>query len=305
MSWTGLSPSVRAVLVLLLGIFLLDIMGAMVKSLLPHFSAQELSAWRNLIGMIPSLILLAWRGEFRVGRKRLIIRQWPLALLRGVFVTFAQLSFYYSLGKLEFATVSALSYTSALFAVALSVPVLKEKVGMVRWAAVLLGFLGAISVVNPGSETFSPVALLPLVAAFLYAASSVSVRLIDRDVPNTLLYLYSAFAAAIGSVTLALLTTGFSPVYSVADLLRLITMGLFGGTGVLCLLVAWRLATPSILAPFNYFGILSAFIIGWLIFDEAPVDKLFPGVLLIVAGGLLIIWRERRVSRVRKITPII
>jgi drug/metabolite transporter (DMT)-like permease len=294
MSWRGRSPTVRAVAILLLGIFLLDIMGAMVKTLLPHFSAQELSAWRNLIGMLPSLLLLTWSGEFRLGRTRLIIRQWPLALLRGVFVTFAQLSFYFSLGKLEFATVSALNYTTSLFVVALSVPILKERVGRFRWTAVLLGFAGAIWVVKPGSEAFSLFAIIPVIAAFLYALSSVCVRLIDTDVPNALLYLYSAVAAAIGSVVITLLTSGFSPIGSIVDLLELIAMGLFGGTGVLCLLMAVRLVTPSILAPFNYFGILSSFSIGWLMFGEAPLDKLFPGVLLIVAAGLLVVWREGR-----------
>jgi len=294
MSWRGLSPTVRAVAILLLGIFLLDIMGAMVKTLLPHFSAQELSAWRNLIGMLPSLLLLTWSGEFRLGRTRLIIRQWPLALLRGVFVTFAQLSFYFSLGKLEFATVSALNYTTSLFVVALSVPILKERVGRFRWTAVLLGFAGAIWVVKPGSEAFSLIAIVPVIAAFLYALSSVCVRLIDTDVPNALLYLYSSVAAAIGSVVITLLTSGFSPIGSIVDLLGLIAMGLFGGTGVLCLLMALRLVTPSILAPFNYFGILSSFSIGWLMFGEAPLDKLFPGVLLIVAAGLLVVWRAGR-----------
>ncbi len=278
----------------MLGIVLLDVMGALVKSMLPRYSAQELSAYRNFIGMVPSLIMLTLTGEIRLSPKKLIIRQWPLALLRGVFVTFAQLSYYLSLGKLEFATVSALTYTMSLFAVAFSVPVLGEKVGIARWIAVLLGFAGAIWIVRPGAEAFSLVALLPLCAAALYAASSVTVRLIDSDVSNALLYLYSAFSAAIGALILALSTSGFSGIDTMVDLGKIVALGLFGGTGVLCLMVSVRLVTPSILAPFNYFGILSAFTIGWLVFGEAPLDKLFPGVLFIVAGGLLIIWRERR-----------
>ena len=149
-------------------------------------------------------------------------------------------------------------------------------------------------IVRPGAEAFSLVAVLPLFAAALYAASSVTVRLIDRDVSNALLYLYSALSAAIAALILAVSTTGFSDIQSAWDLGKIVAMGLFGGSGVLCLMVAVRLVTPSVLAPFNYFGILSAFTIGWLVFDEAPLDKLFPGVLLIVAGGLLIIWRERR-----------
>ncbi len=299
MDETHPKPVLRAVLILLFGIMLLDIMGALVKSLLHDYSAQELSAWRNIVGMVPSLIVLGATREVRLSRKALIIRQWPLAMLRGVFVAMAQLAFYVSLSHLEFATVSALTYTMSLFAVALSVPVLKERVGIWRWIAVLSGFGGAMWIVRPGSDAFSVFAIFPLIAAFLYASSSVTVRLIDRDVSNALLYLYSAFAAALGAVLVAVMTTGFSPITSGIDLFKIIAMGTIGGTGVLCLMVAVRLVSPSTLAPFNYFGILSAFSVGYLFFGEAPVDKLFPGVLLIVAGGLLIIWREHGRSMAR------
>jgi drug/metabolite transporter (DMT)-like permease len=71
-------------------------------------------------------------------------------------------------------------------------------------------------------------------------------------------------------------------------------MGMFGGTAVLCLVVAYRMTEPSNLAPFSYFGIPMALLLGWVFFDEAPLDDLFPGALLIVAGGLMIVWRERR-----------
>ncbi len=294
-----LSIPVQAVLILLTGIVLLDFMGAIVKTLLPKYSAQELSAYRNLLGMIPSLIMLSLTGEIRLSPRKLLIRQWPLAVMRGGFVALAQLAYYLSLGRLEFATVATLTYTMSLFVVAFSVPILGERVGFWRWVAVVLGFAGAVWIVRPGSDAFSLIALLPLVAAALYAASSVTVRLIDREVSNALLYLYSALSAAIGATVLALLTSGFSGIHSVNDLGLIVAMGLFGGTGVLCLMVSMRLISPSFLAPFNYFGILSALAVGWLIFGEAPVDTLFPGVLLIVAGGMVVIWRERRRAKAR------
>jgi drug/metabolite transporter (DMT)-like permease len=216
--------------------------------------------------------------------------------LRGLLIAVAQLLFYLSLGHIEFATVSTIIYSMALFSVAFSVPILGEQVGLVRWIAVIIGFVGVIWVVGPGSDAFSPMALLPLGAAALYALSSVTVRLIDKDVSNALVYLYSAFFAAVGAIILAVSTTQFSPVTSWADLGMIVGVGLLGGTGVLLLMVAYRLATPSVLAPFNYLGILSAFTLGWLIFGEAPFAQLFPGVLLIIVGGLLVIWREKKVA---------
>ena len=125
-------------------------------------------------------------------------------------------------------------------------------------------------------------------------------RLIDPDVPTPLFNLHSSAFAAVGSFTLAMAVGGFSPLASLEDLGFIILMGMFGGSAVLCLVVAYRMTEPSNLAPFSYFGIPLAFVLGWLFFDETPWDALFPGAVLIAAGGLLIIWRERRLSAKRQ-----
>jgi drug/metabolite transporter (DMT)-like permease len=78
------------------------------------------------------------------------------------------------------------------------------------------------------------------------------------------------------------------------DWLLLLAMGMVGGCAVLGLISAYRLAKPASLSPYEYFGIPFAFVLGWIFFDEAPFDKLVPGVFLIVAGGMLIAWRERK-----------
>ena len=100
-----------------------------------------------------------------------------------------------------------------------------------------------------------------------------------------------------GAVILALFTGGFTPLDRASDIWWLVAMGGFGGTAVLLLIMSYRMAEQSNLAPFNYFGIPLAFLLGWVFFDEAPWDELFPGALLILASGLLIVWRERRLKR--------
>jgi drug/metabolite transporter (DMT)-like permease len=134
-----------------------------------------------------------------------------------------------------------------------------------------------------------------------YALTSVTARLIDEEVPTALINLYSNSAALAGAILLALATGGFSPVASAADLAWLVVMGTVGGCGVLCLVISFRMTEPSNLAPFNYFGIPIAFALGWLFFSEAPFDRLMPGAVLIVGGGLMIVWRERQLSRRRGI----
>lgn len=286
-----------AIALSLLALVLFDAMGLIIKLLSPRYTAAELSAWRNLFGLVPSALALwlsaGWRAQGRPWR----LRQWRLALARGAIVTFAQLSFYLSLGLMAFATATTITYANALFMTALAVPLLGERVGWVRWVAVLVGFAGVMLVMQPGGEAFNLTAVLPLAAAFLYALTGVTARMMDPDVPTPLVNLYSAGTAAIGAVLLALAFGGFTPIHSLSDLGWIAAMGGFGGTAVLCLIVAYRMTEQSNLAPFSYFGIPIAFVLGWAFFAETPFDAMFPGALLIAVGGLLIVWRERRLRR--------
>ena len=116
----------------------------------------------------------------------------------------------------------------------------------------------------------------------------------DARLPTPLINLYASSGALTGALAILLSTGAWQPVESARDWLLLLSMGMVGGCAVLCLIYAYRLAPPSSLSPFEYFGIPFAFVLGWLFFAEAPFDKLLPGVFLIVAGGLLITWREHR-----------
>lgn len=286
---------VLAILLSLLALVLFDMMGLIIKYLSPRYGAAELSAYRNFFGVFPSLIALWSSRAWHSAGRPLRIRQWRLGLMRGVYVTFAQFLFYYSLGKLAFATASTITYANAVFMTALAVPLLGERVGLMRWAAVLLGFAGVLMVMKPGSDSFSPDALAPLGAAFLYALTGVSARQMDSAVPSALINLYSVVAALFGA--LALLSGGFTPLVQWSDLGWIAAMGGFGGTAVLCLVASYRMTEQSNLAPFSYFGIPIAFVAGWLVFDETPWADLFPGAFFIAGGGLMIVWRERIRSR--------
>ena len=284
---------VLAILLSLVALTLFDAMGLIIKHLSGSYSAAELSAWRNLFGLVPAAIALWSSKAWRRGGKHFKIRQWKLALLRGVIVTFAQLCFYMSLGLMAFATASTITYASALFTTALAIPILGERVGWVRWGAVLVGFVGVIMVVQPSSEAFTVYALLPLSAAAFYALVGVTARLFDDDASSPLVNLYSTIAATIGAALIAYFWGGFRPIANLSDMAWIFLMGGFGGAAVLFLTVSYRMTEQSNLAPFSYFGIPLAFIMGWLFFDETPWSALFPGAILIAAGGLLIVWRER------------
>ncbi|MGR3805970.1 DMT family transporter [Marinibacterium profundimaris] len=286
-----------AILLSLLALTLFQAMGMVVKHLSPRFSAAELSAWRNFFGLFPSFMaLMASKSWHRAGRP-LRMRQWKLACGRGIAVAVAQLSFYIALSRLPYATATTISYSNALFMIALAIPLLGEKVGPVRLFAVLMGFLGVVLVMRPGSGTFELASLAPVAAAFLYALSGITSRLMDDDVPSPVINLYAIGTSLIASVALTFATGGFSPITSWSDAGWLLAMGGFGGTAVLLIVISFRMTEQSNLAPFTYFGIPVAFIFGWIFFGETPFQTLFPGGLLIMAGGLMVIWRERQLKR--------
>jgi drug/metabolite transporter (DMT)-like permease len=123
------------------------------------------------------------------------------------------------------------------------------------------------------------------------------VRLVDDDVPSATISLYSTVGAIAGTTALMAVTSGFIEIATLEDGLWLMGAGIVGGMAVLVMIMAYRLTLPSNVSPFEYFGIPFSFIIGWYIFGEAPFDKLFPGALFVIAGGLLIVWRERKKLR--------
>ena len=289
-----MTTNIRAILVCLLAYLCFDLMSVHVRILSASYSPQELSVYRNVLGVLPSILLLMYTRELSFDIKDYKIKKWKLAFGRGLLVALAQLLFYTALADLELATVSALGQTNAIFIVLIAVIFYGEKVGAWRWSAVIIGFGGAVWIMQPGSNMFTWTAALPIGAAFCYAASMVTLRSFDVSISSAIIYLYSSVAAALGAIILATGTTDFSPIQSMSDALLILSMSLCGGFGVVFLMYAFRQAPASVLAPFSYFGILTAFGLGWIVFDELPLDKLFPGVILIILSGLTILWREER-----------
>ena len=282
-----------AIILSLIALVLFDAMGLTIKFLSTKFSAAELSTWRNLFGLLPVFLVLYSSKNWRNNGKKLKIVQWKLALFRGVIASIAQLCFYWSLGLMAFATASTITYSGALFATAFAIPILGEHVGKVRWFAVIVGFLGVILILQPGQEAFSPYAILPLAAAAFYALLTITAKLFDNQVPSAVVNVYASISSTICAAVITFFGGGFTPISSMQEIIWIILMGCFGGSAVLLYVESYRMTEQSNLAPFSYCGIPIAFLFGWVFFGEIPWAALFPGGILIIFGGLLILWRER------------
>ena len=188
-------------------------MAVHVRFLSTRYNPQELSLYRNVFGVVPAILFLAYERQLtlRIGEYK--ITRWRLALGRGLLIAVAQLMLYSALMRLELATVSALGQTIAVFVVLLAIILYAERIGFWRWGAVVLGLLGATIIIRPGSDIFTWHALLPIGAAFCYAASTVTLRSFEQDVSSAILFLYSAVASAFGALVLAIGTTTFSTIY--------------------------------------------------------------------------------------------
>ena len=296
--WRAIPISVA---MMLAGIVLLDCMGAVAKHLVERYPAQQISLARNIFGLLPTFSILLWESRGRITPGSIRLRQWRLGFSRGLMVAVAQLALYGSFKYLELATVAVIAYSGPLFITMLAIPWLGERVGIWRWGAVLGGFAGVVLVIGPGTQVFAWAGILPAVAAFFYANSLVSTRRFDKGASHAAINLYAQAGAIVGSLILLLTTSGAvlpegSAAEVLADLGFALLLGGFGGFGVYLLTLAYRRTPASLLAPFEYFGVLSALAIGWIVFGEWPVQRIFPGVVFIVGAGIVIILRERRVS---------
>ena len=244
----------KAILLVLLGLFLLDIMGVIIKFMGEKYSVLQYAVARNGFGLLPVLVFLVYSFGFKKDSGRFNLRDKVISISRGLSIVFAQCFFYLSLMKLEFATATTLAFASPIFLTALSIPILGNRVGPWRWSAVALGFFGVVIIIRPGSDLFTYDALLPLGAAFGYALAGVLVKLFPKEVHTAKIQLYAQMTTLIATIFIALITFSFSFIESITDLFLLAAMGISGGVGVILLISGYRITEPSLIASFEYFA---------------------------------------------------
>ena len=292
-----------AVILSLSGLFLLDCMGIAIKYLRGDYPAAQLSVFRNLFGMIPCLLVLYFSKDWHQGGNKIIIKQWRLGLFRGVFVSVAQLCLYTSYLYLPFALVATMEYTGPMMVTLLAIPLLGEKFGWYKSLAVISGFIGIVFIMEPWSEDFNIIILLPVIAALGYSLARVTALNFTIETPTPIINLYGQVGTMFCSILLVLIFNMWENFKNLFDFFVLFIMGLAGGTGTLLLIYGSRRAELSKIMPFDYIEIFFALILGWIFFKEWPVEELFPGALFIIAGGLIIYFKHNyfKKQRLRKL----
>ena len=287
---------------MILGVLFIDIYGIIIKFLGDAYSTNQVVLFRNLFAIIPLLILIFYTNEnlkiFKKITKKFII----LCFVRGQCFLFMNVFYFIAINNMDFATASTLTFSATFFIVILSIFFLNDKVGIYRWSAVIIGFVGVAMIMKPTSDVFSYYSIYPLMVGFLYAIAIIILKFIPKYNSTAKIQFYSLIASIFGAIILLAFTFDNKFIQSYKDLLLLVSIGILGGAAGILFIYSYRLIEASKLAVFEYLAIPSSFFLGWLFFNEAPIDQLFPGVLGIIFAGMIIIWRDKKKKKTFKVS---
>ncbi|MGI9500373.1 MAG: DMT family transporter [Geminicoccaceae bacterium] len=270
------------------GLFGMAVMDACAKLLGEGYAISQIILARNGVGALAVLVYVLANGN---GLGLLRAHRIGLLLLRTAFSLAAGFLFFTGLRYLPLADAFAIAFTGPLFITALSMPLLGEPVGPRRWAAVVVGFIGVLVVIQPGTTSFRLESLLPLGAALSYALTMLVSRKMTRDMTTSAIMFWSSLGAALAALTL-MPSQWQTP--DLADLGLFLFMGLIGTLAMALITQGYRFAPAAVIAPFDYSALLWAIILGWLIWDDVPGPHVWSGSLILIASGLYILHRETR-----------
>jgi drug/metabolite transporter (DMT)-like permease len=229
--------------------------------------------------MVPGSPLFAMRTS-RVG----------LQLMRGAALLGSSLFFITGLRYLPIAEASATGFVAPLFVTALSIVFLSEKVGVRRWLATATGLLGVLIILRPGTGAFHAAAFFPLVSALAWAATLIMTRMMSGREHAITIMTYSSIA---GVAILSVLVPFVWVVPSWQAIMFGVLIGVASTAGQWIVVLAFRYADASLLAPFSYTQLVWVSTLGFLIFGEVPDVWTVVGAAFIVASGLYTAHRER------------
>jgi drug/metabolite transporter (DMT)-like permease len=274
------------ILLMVLSIFVLSLMDVCAKWLSAELPVTQIS-WARYFGHLAIMTVLLWprRGAalLRTGRPK-------LQIFRSLLLLACTLLFFTAIGYMPLADAVAVSFVSPLLVTALSVPLLSEKVGLRRWAAVAIGFAGAMVVIRPGLGVMHWAAGLVLVMALAFALYQITTRMLsETEDPTTTLF----YSALVGTVVLtAVVPFQWHAPGSALSWALMGTLGVLGGVGHFMLIKAHNLAPVAVLAPLMYLALPWNTLFGLVFFGDFPDFWTLAGAGILIATGIYILYRE-------------
>ncbi|MBS1166967.1 MAG: ribN 4 [Proteobacteria bacterium] len=293
-----MSPTAAGVLFKLASTIAFAFMLTLIKLVSGRVPPGEMLFFRSFFGIVPVVVYLAALGVFPAS----LATMRPFGHVRRSLVgTASMFCWFTAVTYLPLPDATAISYSGPLFGVCLAALLLHERVRSFRWAAVGIGFLGVLIVLSEqlngfdagfhGSRAIG--AACALASAMLGAVAAVTVReLTSTETTGAIVFYFLACGSAFSFVTLPF---GWV-VPSFADAGMLIVAGLFGGIGQVLMTQSYRLAEASVIAPLDYINMVWIVVISYLIFGDVPTVVVLAGSLVVIASGVFVVWRERRLG---------
>lgn len=288
----------RGIVFKLLSVCVFMTMASLIKATSDHVPPGEAVFFRSFFAIPVIVAWLLWRHELGTGLRT----SNPMGhVWRGVVGTCAMGLGFAGLGLLPLPEVTAIGYAAPLLVVVFAAMFLGEEVRVFRLSAVALGLVGVLIVLSPRLSVDAATidvaqtlgAVLVLGGAVFAALAQVFVRkLVATERTPTIVFWFSVTATCISLVTLPWGWVLPDP----KEFALLVLAGLAGGLGQILLTSSYRYADASLVAPFEYSSMLLALVVGYAVFDEVPSVPMIGGAAIIIAAGVLIIWRERQLG---------
>ena len=281
----GADNVLRGVALMVASTFLIAAMHIAIRHVSAAIHPFEIAFFRSLFAL---LVVLPWFVRYGLGPLR--TRRIGLHGLRAIFNAASMLAFFYALSIAPLAEVTALGFTAPIFATALAALLLGEVVGLRRWSAIVIGFLGVLLIVRPGLGEVGPGQLLTLGSSLSWAGALLVIKTLSRTDSSVTIISYMGLLM----MPLVLIPALFVWQWpDPAQLLWLVLIGVLGGAGQLCMTESLRLADTAVVMPIDFCKLLWVSALAFAIFGEIPDAFTWLGGSVIFASTLYITYRER------------
>jgi len=241
--------------------------------------------FRGFFGILPTYFLIP-KDKLRTFYKTKRPKE---HLFRCIIGLVALVAIVIALRELPLAVVVSLSYAAPLFITILSILLLSEKIGIFRWAAVLIGFIGVIVISEPGFKEMNLLYFLPIIFCIGMAFVTIAIRKLSTTEPIWLISIFFTITISIAGLTT--IPMGWV-MPNFQDFILLALIGVTGGAANLLLTQSYKLSEVSLVAPLKYLSLVFAVIFGYIIWNEIPTLKTLVGASLVILSSFVIFRRE-------------
>ena len=283
---------------MIMAMFTFCVVNVVVKDTAGSYPILQLVFFRNAFALIPCAFILKSAG----GISQLKTKHMPLHILCGSLGVLGLFCLFTSFRELPLADATAFSYTSILFVTLFSILLLKEKVDLTRWIAILIGFGGVVLMAKPSGDVFHSGIFYSLVFACIDAFVLVNARrLTSSDHPGAVVFYFALIAATLSAL---MLPFGQWITPNVEDLAKLCFLGLGGGLGQFLLTQACRHAPATVVSPLNYTSLVWSMLFGAVLWGDFPTAHLLMGCAVVISCGLFITLRAHHLQKKVVLAPI-